>query len=111
VAYLAIIGLMVLAVLPALAPRWSWFFISTVLFLGVTGLSTWLFAHELAVPSSGGGPAVFGFIVYVWVVAGLFVGSCCLRLVIIGVMAVLRRLAPTPQSLFAATAPRSAPAD
>jgi hypothetical protein len=107
VAYFLFCGLLVLAVVPAFTPRWSWFVFTTVLFLAVAGLSTWLFVREVAVATSGEGPAVFGFVVYAWVVAGLFLGSCCLRLIFIMVMTVLRRLAPTPQSLFAATAPRS----
>jgi hypothetical protein len=100
-------GLLFLAALPALAPRWSWFFGATVLFVGVAGLNTWLFMRQLSVATSGEGPAGFAFMLYVEVGAGLFVGSCALRLLLIMVIAVLRRLAPTPQSLFAATSPDS----
>jgi FtsH-binding integral membrane protein len=105
VGYVLFVALLLLAVLPAFAPRWSWFFVTFVFFVAVSGLTTWVFVRELSVADRGEGPAVFGFIVYAWVVAGLFVGSCALMLLVIGVLAVLRRLAPTPQSLFAPTAP------
>jgi hypothetical protein len=97
-------GLLVLAVVPSLAPRWSWFFVTTALFVGVAVLNTWLFVREL--PDAGNG-APFGFAGYLLVAAALYLGSCALRLLVAMVVAVLRRLAPTPESLFAAAVSRS----
>ena len=84
-------ALPVLALLPALAPRWSWFFVAFGAFGGVAAYIAWQFFREMSTATRGEGPAMLGFAIYTCLVGAILFGSCIIRLAIVLVRLALRR--------------------